>query len=154
MKRRYILSIFGGITILIFAMLIIRSSFKEGIYSLKIKNVLGEDKNIYYTREFRVEGKVLEGSIRQGKSPFNYLWIIRDKENYELQCDYTGSLPDPFGEGREVILSGKLKNKDVMDVKKVVVKCPSKYQEAGKSIEDYEKYYNEKYKKKHNIEGK
>jgi cytochrome c-type biogenesis protein CcmE len=41
---------------------------------------------------------------------------------------YTGVVPDPFREGREVIVSGELKNGTfVAERDSLVTKCPSKF---------------------------
>ena len=45
-----------------------------------------------------------------------------------MPVTYTGVVPDPFREGREVIVSGELKNGTfVAERDSLVTKCPSKF---------------------------
>ena len=79
----------------------------------------------------------------------NLRFTIRDESNEELVCRYSGVLPDPFAEGRVVILQGGLAADRVLDVTQVTVKCPSKYEEEGYSEEEYQDYYGSKYRNGH-----
>ena len=74
---------------------------------------------------------------------------IADEKNNHLQCSYSGTVPDPFAENREVILLGTMKNETEMLVSKITVKCPSKYEDQEINIEDDQDYYQNKYKAKH-----
>ncbi len=54
---------------------------------------------------------------------------IRDRDGTEsVPVLYTGVVPDPFREGREVIVSGELRNGTFMAERdSLVTKCPSKF---------------------------
>jgi cytochrome c-type biogenesis protein CcmE len=54
---------------------------------------------------------------------------IRDRDGSEsVAVAYTGVVPDPFREGREVIVSGELQNGTlVAERDSLVTKCPSKF---------------------------
>jgi cytochrome c-type biogenesis protein CcmE len=74
-----------------------------------------------------MSGKVVSGSIaHQGAT---LLFRVRDREgSASLPVRYTGTVPDPFRDGREVIVTGKLENGSfVGERNSLVTKCPSKF---------------------------
>jgi len=60
---------------------------------------------------------------------------IRDRDGSEsVPVVYTGVVPDPFREGREVIVSGELNGGTfVAERDSLVTKCPSKFTEDDQS---------------------
>ena len=59
-------------------------------------------------RSYEVTGKVVRGSISHSGDELRFR--IRDRDGTEsVPVVYTGAVPDPFREGREVIVSGELK---------------------------------------------
>ncbi len=55
----------------------------------------------------------------------------RDGEGEKLPVEYSGVIPDPFREGREVIVTGTLNDDGVLVAEKdsLITKCPSKFQD-------------------------
>ena len=78
-------------------------------------------------KSYDVTGKVVNGSIRHSGDDLRFR--IRDRDGTEsVPVTYTGVVPDPFREGREVIVSGELKNGTfVAERDSLVTKCPSKF---------------------------
>jgi cytochrome c-type biogenesis protein CcmE len=78
-------------------------------------------------RSYEVTGKVVRGSISQSGDELRFR--IRDRDGTRsVPVTYTGSVPDPFREGREVIVSGELKQGTfVAERDSLVTKCPSKF---------------------------
>lgn len=147
MSVKGILTIVVAVAILAGSGFIIRSSFSTAVFNLEIRDILNNPEK-YGSSEFKVAGDVTPGSIKStGK--FQIEFKLSDKEGRTIDCRYSGVVPDPFGEGKEVILLASLNEDKSLNVKKITVKCPSKYQEEGLSEEDYDKYYEEKYKKGH-----
>jgi cytochrome c-type biogenesis protein CcmE len=75
-------------------------------------------------------GKVVPGSItHQGAT---LVFQVRDRKGSRaLPVHYTGTVPDPFRDGREVIVTGRLENGVfVGERNSLVTKCPSKFQNA------------------------
>jgi cytochrome c-type biogenesis protein CcmE len=72
-------------------------------------------------------GKVVDGSIEKQGDGLRFR--IRDRDGREsVPVEYTGVVPDPFREGREVIVSGELENGTfVAERDSLVTKCPSKF---------------------------
>jgi cytochrome c-type biogenesis protein CcmE len=78
-------------------------------------------------KSYDVTGKVVKGSITHNGDDLRFR--IRDRDGTEsVPVTYTGVVPDPFREGREVIVSGELENGTfVAERDSLVTKCPSKF---------------------------
>jgi cytochrome c-type biogenesis protein CcmE len=82
---------------------------------------------------YEMTGKVVPGSIsHQGAT---LVFQVRDRAGpgggRALPVHYTGTVPDPFRDGREVIVTGKFQNGVFQGERNsLVTKCPSKFQNA------------------------
>ena len=78
-------------------------------------------------RSYELTGKVVDGSIERGGEELRFR--IRDRDGTEsVPVRYTGAVPDPFRDGREVIVSGELRGGTfVAERDSLVTKCPSKF---------------------------
>ncbi|HYI81556.1 MAG TPA: cytochrome c maturation protein CcmE [Thermoleophilaceae bacterium] len=78
-------------------------------------------------RSYELTGKVVQDSV--DKSGDRLTFRIRDRDGREsLPVTYSGVVPDPFREGREVIVSGELKRGTfVAEHDSLITKCPSKF---------------------------
>lgn len=150
MRRRWIPLTVAAL-VLVGGLLVVGSSMSGGVYSLSLEEALTAAERIG-DREFKVSGVVAQGSVRQGQNAFETRFDIQDETGRRLSCIHQGALPDPFAEGREVILQGRFAGAGTMQVNRMIVKCPSKYQEAGVSEEQAEEYYREKYRGGHRKE--
>jgi cytochrome c-type biogenesis protein CcmE len=76
---------------------------------------------------YEMTGKVVPGSIRHEGATL--LFHVRDREGVKaVPVSYTGTVPDPFRDGREVIVTGKLENGTfVGERNSLITKCPSKF---------------------------
>ena len=84
-------------------------------------------------RSYELTGKVVKGSIRRDGERLRFR--IRDRDGKtSVPVHYTGVVPDPFREGREVIVSGELKHGTfVAERDSLVTKCPSKFTKEEQS---------------------
>jgi cytochrome c-type biogenesis protein CcmE len=78
-------------------------------------------------RSYELTGKVVANSV--DKDGGRLTFRIRDREgSASVPVAYEGVVPDPFREGREVIVSGELKGKTfVAERDSLITKCPSKF---------------------------
>jgi cytochrome c-type biogenesis protein CcmE len=78
-------------------------------------------------RSYELTGKVVPGSIERGEEVLRFR--IRDRDGtHSVPVRYTGAVPDPFREGREVIVSGELRGGTfVAERDSLITKCPSKF---------------------------
>lgn len=80
---------------------------------------------------YEITGKVVNGSIAHRGSAL--LFSVRDRTGggAALPVVYTGTVPDPFKEGREIIVKGSMQSGTfVAQRDSLVTKCPSKFQNA------------------------
>jgi cytochrome c-type biogenesis protein CcmE len=75
----------------------------------------------------KLTGKVVKGSIERSADELRFR--IRDREGTEsVPVVYAGVVPDPFREGREVIVSGELRGGTFRaECDLPIAKCPSKF---------------------------
>ena len=78
-------------------------------------------------RSYELTGKVVDGSVRSGSDDLRF--AIRDREgSASVPVVYAGVVPDPFREGREVIIKGRMEGGTfVAERDSLVTKCPSKF---------------------------
>jgi cytochrome c-type biogenesis protein CcmE len=78
-------------------------------------------------RSYELTGKVVKDSIDKDGELLTFR--IRDREGRDsLPVTYSGVVPDPFREGREVIVSGELRRGTfVAEHDSLITKCPSKF---------------------------
>lgn len=83
-------------------------------------------------RSYELTGKVVNGSVERVGDRLEF--AIRDRDGTaSVPVIYAGVVPDPFREGREVIVSGKLEGKRfTAERDSLVTKCPSKFTEDKK----------------------
>ena len=131
-------------------LLVVQSSFSSGTYSLEI-DAVQEKGSRYLGRDVTIVGVVAEGSIetRTDSARVETYFEIHDGKGHALPILYPHNPPDPFKEGRQVIVEGVLeKSEDGTErvlCHKLTVKCPSKYQEEGLADANSDDYYRKKY---------
>ena len=131
-------------------LLVVQSSFSSGSYSLEI-DVVQEKATRYLGRDVKIVGVVAEGTIetRTDPSKIETHFQIHDGKGHTLSILYPHNPPDPFKEGRQVIVEGVLEKgedgKERVLCQKLTVKCPSKYQEEGLADSNADDYYRKKY---------
>ncbi len=78
-------------------------------------------------RSYELTGKVVDGSVKREGAALRFR--IRDRTgSASVPVRYVGAVPDPFREGREVIVSGALQaGTFVAERDSLVTKCPSKF---------------------------
>jgi cytochrome c-type biogenesis protein CcmE len=84
-------------------------------------------------RSYELTGRVVDGSVERRGDQLRF--AVRDRAGQTaIPVEYAGVVPDPFREGREVIVEGRVRDgKLVADRDSLVTKCPSKFTEQKKS---------------------
>jgi len=122
-----------------------------GVYNFTLEE-LGRDMARVEGKELKVVGQVQAGSVSGDAASRNVSFRIEDDKGHTLAVHYARLLPDPFQEGREVILQGRLTG-GVFEATNMTVKCPSRYQDEGMSAAEQDKYWKEGYKKHEKTAG-
>jgi cytochrome c-type biogenesis protein CcmE len=133
-KRRIRLFVALGAAVLL-ATALIYTSFSASSEARKPSELGNADPG----RSYQVTGKVVNGSVRrQGGTLF---FRVRDRDGTaSIPVRYTGTVPDPFREGREVIVTVK-KQGDVFvgERDSLITKCPSKFKSSDNPDSSYQK---------------
>ena len=75
--------------------------------------------------EFELGGTVVDGSLREEGDRLEF--AIKDPNgNAQMPVVYSGTVPDPFREGREVLVTGELEGGRFVG-NDMTTKCPSKF---------------------------
>ena len=82
---------------------------------------------------YDLTGRVVPGSIHRSDDELRFQ--IEDRDGSQsLPVTYTGTIPDPFRDGREVIVTGKLEEGTfVAEHDSLITKCPSKFQDEAEA---------------------
>lgn len=78
-------------------------------------------------KSYELTGKVVNGSVKESGEKLEF--EVRDRAGTaSIPVKYSGTVPDPFKEGREVIVTGTVKD-GVLTAEpgSLVTKCPSKF---------------------------
>jgi cytochrome c-type biogenesis protein CcmE len=84
---------------------------------------------------YQLTGKVQEGSWSRGADGITHVFRVRDREGHvSVPVRYAGAVPDPFREGREIIIDVRRQG-DVFvgERDSLVTKCPSKFSAEQKT---------------------
>ena len=78
---------------------------------------------------YQLTGKVVDDSVRNTSSGVDFR--VRDREGtISVPVTYSGAVPDPFREGREVIVTVRKQGDTFVGERdSLVTKCPSKFTE-------------------------
>jgi cytochrome c-type biogenesis protein CcmE len=81
-------------------------------------------------RSYQLTGMVVAGSVHRSGNQMSF--GVQDRAGATaVPVSYSGSVPDPFREGREVIVTvQKQGGRYVGERDSLITKCPSKYQSA------------------------
>jgi cytochrome c-type biogenesis protein CcmE len=77
---------------------------------------------------YELTGRVVKGSVRHEGEAIGFRVADREDASQSLPVTYSGTIPDPFRGGREIVLSGTVqRGVFVGERDTLVTKCPSKF---------------------------
>ncbi|HZO07445.1 MAG TPA: cytochrome c maturation protein CcmE [Solirubrobacterales bacterium] len=77
---------------------------------------------------YEMTGRVVEGSVKHDGDGISFEVKDRDGSSEPLPVTYSGTIPDPFRGGREIILTGSVESGTfVGEPDTLITKCPSKF---------------------------
>lgn len=84
-------------------------------------------------QDYRLTGKVVDGSIKD--IPGGKKFRVRDRKGTaSVPVSYVGAIPDPFRDGREIVITVRKQGDTFVGQKdSLVTKCPSKFTEKPKT---------------------
>ena len=83
---------------------------------------------------YDLTGKVVDGSVRHRGEQLRFRVADRDNPSASIPVSYSGTVPDPFRAGREVIVTGSVRDGTFVGERdSLTTKCPSKFSEESSS---------------------
>ena len=81
---------------------------------------------------YELTGRVVRGSVRPHGEGIRFRVADRENAGQSIPVTYTGTVPDPFRGGREIVLAGTVeRGVFVGERDTLVTKCPSKFTTAN-----------------------
>jgi cytochrome c-type biogenesis protein CcmE len=122
-KRKIRLVVALSVAVLL-AVALIYTSFSASTEAKEPSQLLGAAPGTSY----EMTGKVVSGSIQHRGAGIAFRVVDREGEGRPLPVTYTGTVPDPFRGGREIVLTGAMRSGTfVGEPNSLITKCPSKF---------------------------
>lgn len=128
-KRKTRLIVTLGIALLL-ATALVYTSFNSSTVARTPSQLLGASTP---GESYELSGRVVNGSVVKHGEGMSFR--VQDRsgktDGKSILVRYTGTVPDPFREGREVIVTGRVVNGELVAKSgSLVTKCPSKFTNA------------------------
>jgi cytochrome c-type biogenesis protein CcmE len=125
-KRKIRLAVALGAAVLLAAALVY-TSFSASTEAKQPSEVLSAGPGDTY----QLTGRVVNGTVSRDDTELRF--DVEDRDGgASVPVEYTGAVPDPFREGREVIVTGELQGETfVAERDSLITKCPSKFTEEA-----------------------
>jgi cytochrome c-type biogenesis protein CcmE len=90
----------------------------------------GDDKAIHVVGQLKkdVSGQVVGVQVGEDKTSFTFLLV--DNDGTEQKVFYNEPVPADFQRSESVVVIGSYREKEIFVADKILMKCPSKYQET------------------------
>jgi cytochrome c-type biogenesis protein CcmE len=124
--KRLKFAIGGLIVVLVVGYLVFSAAKGSAAYYLTVQELLQRGPS---GRTVRVAGFVVGESIVWEPRDLRLAFDMTD-ESGQLPVVYSGARPDMFRDEAEVVVEGKLGPDGVFEARTMMLKCPSKYEEA------------------------
>jgi cytochrome c-type biogenesis protein CcmE len=90
--------------------------------------------NVSSGESYEMTGVVVPGSVRHEGPELNFRVADRENSSASIPVRYRGEVPDPFREGREVIVTGHVQEGTfIADRDSLITKCPSKFADEAEA---------------------
>jgi cytochrome c-type biogenesis protein CcmE len=132
-RKRKIRLVIALSTAVMLSVALVYTSFSAATEAKQPSDLLGAAPS----GSFDLTGKVVPGTITHEGEELHFRIADRDDAEKSLPVVYTGTVPDPFRDGREVIVTGELKDGTVVAERdSLITKCPSKFTEKSSGTMD------------------
>jgi cytochrome c-type biogenesis protein CcmE len=122
-KRHIRLTLALGVAVLLAAALVY-TSFTASTEAKEPSQLLTAAPGTSYD----MTGEVVPGSVRHRGEGIAFRVADREGVGQSIPVTYTGTIPDPFRGGREIVLTGEVEHGTfVGEPNTLVTKCPSKF---------------------------
>jgi cytochrome c-type biogenesis protein CcmE len=124
-KARLVIALTAAVLL---ATALIYTSFSAASAALSPSQLLRQGQS---GRSYQLTGTVVPGSVRRAGEVLDFSVADRAGGGASIPVAYTGTVPDPFREGREVIVTVERQGSGyVGERNSLITKCPSKFKTA------------------------
>ena len=124
-RKRKIRLIVALSAAVLLAVALIYTSFSASTEAKQPSDILNASPG----QSYQMTGVVVPQSIHHRGSQLDFRVADRDNSKLSIPVRYSGEVPDPFADGREVIVTGKVEDGTFMAQRdSLITKCPSKFQ--------------------------
>ncbi|MFN3802515.1 MULTISPECIES: cytochrome c maturation protein CcmE domain-containing protein [Belliella] len=130
MKKGHILGLgIIAIAIVIIVSMLGDASTYESFATAKAMKERGEDKAIHVVGQLKKtdSGQVVGIEVNEDKTSFYFMMV--DNDGTEQRVFYNEPVPADFHRSEQVVVIGGYKSDELFMADKILMKCPSKYQE-------------------------
>lgn len=112
------------------AVALVYTSFSASTEAKEPSQILSASPGTTYD----MTGRVVPGSIHRGEGGLRFRAADRDGGGESIPVAYSGTVPDPFRGGREIVLTGAVEDGVFVGERDTLVtKCPSKFTTSNDS---------------------
>ena len=131
MKRGHIL----GLGIIAVAIVIIITSIGdastyESFSTAKTMAINGKTEAIHVVGQLKKGANGEVEGIEVGEDKTSFIFVMVDNDGTEQQVYYNEPVPADFTRSEQVVVIGTYKTDEMFVAEKILMKCPSKYQET------------------------
>ncbi len=116
--------------------LIVNAVQTTGAYYKEVHEVRGQEAALI-GKQLRVSGEIVQETVNWDAPNLSLSFSIKDQTGTgdALPVHFHGVMPDNFTRpGSSTILEGKLREDGVFEAKTLLLKCPSRYEEAPQEV--------------------
>ncbi len=131
MKKGHIIGLgIIGVAIMIIITSIGDASTYESFSTARKLATNGNDNAIHVVGGLKKteSGQVMGLEVHEDKTSFTFLMV--DNNGDEQQVYYNEPVPADFARSEQVVVIGSFRNEEIFVADKILMKCPSKYQET------------------------
>jgi cytochrome c-type biogenesis protein CcmE len=131
-KRKIRLAVALGAAVLL-AGALVYTSFSASTEAKEPSQLLSATPGTSYD----LTGRVVAGSVRHEGEGLRFRVADRDDPSQSIPVTYSGTVPDPFRGGREIVLTGTVEDGVFVGERDTLVtKCPSKFTTDSSAAND------------------
>lgn len=125
------LLIVGAVLVMALAYFAFQAFNSATVYYYTVAELQGGGSALY-GQSLRVKGKLVQDSFRRDAETSAAYFQVQDENGDVLNASYQGAVPDLFfNEHSTITLQGSYQPEGTFTTDSILVKCPSKYLEAG-----------------------
>lgn len=131
MKKGHILGLgIIAVAIVIIVSMLGDASTYESFATAKEMNKKGEEKSIHVVGQLKKSemGEVEGIEVNENKTSFYFMMV--DNDGTEQRVFYNEPIPADFHRSEQVVVIGAYRSEEIFLADKILMKCPSKYQET------------------------